>query len=337
MRRVPLPIQQPAGMMPPLSLFLLCLVASCGSNRPVEISRTRHQLGTTVTLTVIHTREDRGLKAIAAAFDEVERIERLMSSYDRESEVSRLNAEGRIDADPELVGLVEKALHFSQLSGGAFDISIQPLLELFETTFGERGGPPAVGEVEAARALVGFDRISVSGNTISIAGGMRVTLGGIAKGYALDRAVSVLREHGVERALVNAGGDMRALGEGMEGPWRIALQNPRDRGDYLAVLPLSGMAVATSGDYERYFDPEMEYHHIIDPRTGLSAKGLISVTIVAPSAVEADALATAVFVLGRGKGMELVESLDDVEAMVITSEREVVVSSGLEYSTPEGG
>lgn len=315
---------------------LLLLLTSCGSGEPEEISRTRLLLGTSVTVTVLHAQKDSGLEAITAAFGEMERIERLMSSYDPGSEVSRLNKNGSIEADPEVARLVERALYFSRLSGGAFDISVQPLLELFEKTFEERGGPPGAGEVEAAGALVDYSRIAVSGNEISIPEGMQVTLGGIAKGYAIDRAVSMLRARGVEQALVNAGGDMRALGNGKEGPWKIALQNPRDPGDYLAILPLSGIAVATSGDYERYFDPAMEYHHIIDPRTGLSASGLMSVTIVTRTAVEADALATAVFVLGRDKGMGLVESLDNVEALIITSEREVVVSAGLKYATPEG-
>lgn len=318
------------------SLFV-ALTTSCGSGRLQELKLPRLQLGTTVTITVLHTDEASARIAVEAAFDEMERIEQIMSVYDKESLISHLNRTGKLegrDADPEILYILQKAHDFSRLSEGAFDITVKPLLDLYQGAFSERGEPPGPDEIERALQRVGFKRVAVMGGTITLQEGTQITLGGIAKGYAIDRAVSILQERGIEHGLVDVGGDMRSFGSKNGEPWNIALQNPRDRNDYAAFIPLREGAVATSGDYERYFDREREYHHIVDPRTGYSATGLISVTIVAATALEADALATAVFVLGATGGMELVRSLEGVEALLITEEGQILASRGLDYSMP---
>ncbi len=311
---------------------LILFAASCSSSTIPEIQQTRLQLGTSVSITVINENNELAERAVEAAFAEIERIERLMSSYDEKSMISVLNSKGSIEADSEIVDILEKARYFHQISAGAFDITVEPLLRLFDASFSERSEPPSDVEIQAALQLVGFDRIEVTSDRIYLPDGMKITLGGIAKGYAIDRAVAVLKEHGIEQGLVNAGGDMRSIGSKGENPWRIALQNPRNGSEYIAVLPLDNSAVATSGDYERYFDPDRRFHHIIDPRTGYSATKLMSVTIVTETALDADALATAVFVSGAVDGMMLVNRMENIEALIITSEGNIITSEGLKYS-----
>jgi len=159
---------------------------------------------------------------------------------------------------------------------------------------------------------------------------MEITLGGIAKGYAVDEALEVLEGMDIKHALVNAGGDMATLGSKPEGePWNVALVNPEDTSQSLATFTFWDKAIATSGNYERYFDPEKEAHHIINPKTGYSAKECISVTIIAENCMQADALATGVFVMGPDDGIKLVESLDDVECLIVDADRIIHRSSGL--------
>ncbi|MFC1629527.1 FAD:protein FMN transferase [Gemmatimonadota bacterium] len=276
------------------------------------------------------------IDAIEAAFAEVVRVDRLMSTYRNESQVGVLNRTGRVEAGPDLLRVLERAWTVSELTSGAFDITIKPLLDLFSRLFEQEERAPEPDEIEACLQRVGYRRLTVEGNLISLPAGSEISLGGIAKGYAIDLAVAALLQEGIDNALVNAGGDLRALGDREGEPWRVAVQNPRERGGLLATIPLSTMAVATSGDYERFFDPDREYHHIIDPRTGLSARGVMSVTITASSALDADALATAVFVLGAVDGLALIESLDGIEAFLVTDEGMIVTSGGMDYTMQEG-
>jgi thiamine biosynthesis lipoprotein len=164
--------------------------------------------------------------------------------------------------------------------------------------------------------------------------GMKITLGAIAKGYAVDQAIDLLKSEGIQHALIDAGGDIRAIGRKSEGPWGIALQNPRNSSDYVALIPLDDQAVATSGDYERFFDENKSFHHIIDPKTGYSATSLISVTVIAKNLTHADALATTIFVMGPEKGIGLLESLPDVEGLLITRDRKVLSTEGFPVAIP---
>ncbi len=312
----------------PLVIVVLVFLTEARDARPAARA-TRLAMGTTVTITALHHGERQAGRAIEAAFAEIERIEAALSIYRDSSEVNRLMRSRSIEAGPDLLTVVRAAQLYHDLSGGAFDITVEPVLEVYDRAFDRRERPPAAAEIDSARSLVGFERLSLSGNTITLAEGTRIDLGGIAKGYIIDRAVETLRRRGIRNGLVNAGGDIRAFGRNNGEPWRIALQNPRDPSDYLAVIEVADRSVTTSGDYERYFDPDREYHHIIDPRTGRSATALMSVTIIAPRAMEADALATSVFVLGPRDGLELVERLEGIEALLITREREIILSPGM--------
>jgi thiamine biosynthesis lipoprotein len=290
-------------------------------------------MGTFVTITVISNDEGKAENAINLAFKEMERVESLLSEYKLKSEVSLLNKNGFLNnASEDLLDNIKKAMYYSELSDGAFDITVKPILELYKNSFKIKKRAPTEEEINETLVLVNYKNIEIKGRRIKFLNDeVKITLGGIAKGYAIDRAMGVLQENGIKHGLVNAGGDMRAIGDKNGQPWRIALENPRNKSQYIAIIYLENESVATSGDYERYFDPEKKFHHIVNPKTGHSARELISVTIIAENAIDADALATSVFVLGYKKGLQLIENLDNVEGLLITKDRKIIKSSGFAY------
>jgi len=311
-----------------LFLFLISLINGCSSS--IKTEQTKELMGTFVTITVYDEDYVKAEEAIGLAFKEIERIDYLLSSYKNESEVFQLNEEGYIgDASADLIYNLERAKYYGDLSNGSFDITVKPILDLYSESFKELGKPPIEKQINKTLLYVDYSKIVVKGDMIILPDKMGITLGGIAKGYAIDKAIMVLKNRGIKHALVNAGGDMGAIGSKGEGDWQIALQNPRDSDEYITLIKLNDAAVATSGDYERYFDESKKFHHIVDPRTGYSATELISVTIVAGNAMDADAIATSVFVLGS-KGMDLIESIDGVEGLIITSDKEIIKSSGFD-------
>ena len=287
-------------------------------------------MGTLVTIT-IRKGERKVDAAIRAAFAAIESVDAALSTYDRESELSFLNRHGYLDNPSDMVvENIRASLSYSRLTGGAFDITILPILRLYESSFAE-GREPTVAEIEEALDLVDYTSVRILGDRIEIGEGQQITLGGFAKGYGVDMAIAALESAGIENAIVEAGGDLRVLGSRSDAEsWRIAIRNPRDSSEFLTRLAVPNRAVVTSGDYERYYDAQREYHHIIDPTTGRSAAELISVTLIAETAFEADALSTAVFVLGPIDGLAFVEALDGVEALFITRSRRLIRSSGFE-------
>jgi len=288
-------------------------------------------MGTTVSITVLDRDERRALTAIEDAFTEIARVDRLMSTWRETSQVSRLNREGRVAAGPQLLHVLARSRLVSEISGGAFDITVKPVLDLLTDSFSETGGPPEPPELEARLRLVDYRQVVVEGDVVSLPAGVEIALGGIAKGYAIDLAVAALERGGIDHVLVNAGGDLGALGDRAGESWRLAVRDPLEPEGLLATISLSGESVATSGGYERFFDAEGQWHHLIDPRTGKSAGGVASVTVTAGSALEADALATAVFVMGEIEGLALVEALDGVEALLVIDGGAIIASTGMRY------
>jgi thiamine biosynthesis lipoprotein len=287
-------------------------------------------MNTDVTITVMHPDVSEADRAIGCAFAEVYKIEHLMSCTEEGSEVTRLNKNGSLpNASSDLRYVVTKSVGYSELTNGSFDITVLPVINIWKERM-RAGSPPTDDEINETLELVNYKNISVGNSSISFSqGSMGITLGGIAKGYAIDRAIEVLKEHHIKHALVNAGGDIRAMGFKTEDEsWNVALRNPKNRTEYITVLNLRDMSVATSGNYERYFSEEARASHIIDPKTGYASDELLSATVVAENATDADALATAVFVLGVVDGMELVERLDGVEGLIITHDRRILRSSG---------
>ncbi len=311
-----------------LILFILLLfITACSSN---SFTRSEDIMGTAVTITVYDNNEGSEEK-VDSAFSEIRSIDSLMSTYKNTSQLSILNRNKEIeDASPDLLKVINDSLYYSKISEGAFDISVKPLLDLYSTSFKEQGKPPTQGEIQEAMQLLSYRSISINNKSIKFTKpNMQITLGAIAKGYAVDKAIYSLKEQNIDNALVNAGGDIYALGTKKDQKWRIALQNPRNPSQYITILYITDKAVTTSGDYERYFDENKSAHHILNPKTGRSATDCISVTVIADTAEKADALSTTIFVLGPEKGLALVESLDDVESLIIDKDRNIIKSSGL--------
>jgi len=301
-----------------MGLFL----ASCLGDPPTKpIRRTQFIMGTLVEITVSHADTNVVHLATTQAFDEMKRVEALMSTYLPDSEVSQINnAAGKeaVAVSPELLKVIEEGIRWGEKSDGLFDITIHPLVDLWDFD-GEGKSVPNPEAIEDALGLVNFRDIRITGNKALLTReGMAINLGGIAKGYAVDRAIDILRGL-VPNGIINAGGDLYAFGQREPGhPWVIGLQHPRKPQEVLASFALQNRGVATSGDYQRYFMQKgKRFHHILNPETGMPADGAVSVTVLANSVMEADALSTAVFVMGADRGLDWIESLDNAEAMVI--------------------
>lgn len=270
-------------------------------------------------------------------FAEMERLEELFSRSLSGSEVSEVNSragKGPVSVDQEVFYVTVQALNYSEISNGAFDPTVAPLIDLWGF-LGQDYRLPAPEEIDRVLPLVDYRLVEFDDESLELylpKEVMALELGGIAKGYIIDRALAVLRNAGVENAFVNVGGDIGMIGVKPDGnPWRIGIRNPRNDSNIIAVLPAFDGAVVTSGDYERVFEVDgITYHHILDPKDGMPARVLASVTIAAETAIAADALSTAVFVMGPVEGMILIENLPGVEGILITPDLEIIVSSGLQ-------
>jgi len=325
------------------SVLILLIAAlgatSCLSKPLLKFEETRSMMDTFITITVYSADEKTAEEAIGAAFVRMEEIERIASIFDEQSEASQLNRDGYLEApSDDLLKLVTISVDYSHITDGYFDITVQPLLDLWAGGLWQESAEIQQSRIDETLELIGWDKINIADNGVYFESeGMKITLGGIAKGYAVDEALDTLKDIGIKHALVNAGGDMATLGSKPEGePWVIALVNPDDTSQSLATFSFSDKAITTSGNYERYFDPEKTVHHIINPKTGYSAQECISVTIIAENATQADALATGVFVMGPDNGIKLVELLDNVECLIVDANRMIHRSSGLAEYLSEG-
>ena len=284
-------------------------------------------------------------RAIEAAISEIQSVDTLMSDYKSDSEISQVNKDGftrAVAVSEPTYEVLEKSIEFSKLTGGAFDITVGPLVDLWHSA-GKMGVPPSEEQLAAAKAKVGFEKLILDDQqrTVRFAvEGMRLDLGGIAKGYAVDKAIEAMRKAGAVGGMVDIGGDLRCFGKAPPGKkvWRIGLQDPRlktdeSKSDLLLILQLASGAVATSGDYRQFVLIDgRKYGHVIDRQTGTGAEDLSSVTVIAESATDADALATAVSVMGAQKGLALIEKMPGTEAILITSQPkyELIKTSGAE-------
>ncbi len=272
-------------------------------------------------------------RVIALALDELRRVEDVFTVY-RESELTRLNAragQGPISVSHELAEVIAIAVECGRITRGAFDVTYFPLRPLWDYK-AEHPTLPSEEQIQTALERVDYRRIEVDleHDTVELPSGFSIDLGGIAKGYGVDRAMGVLLAHGIQNGLVQAGGDTKALGRKFDAPWQIAIKNPRRQGDVFAVLPVVNQCVQTSGDYERFFVIDgRRYHHILDPRTGRPSQGCMSATVIGPEATFADGIATAMCILGPDEGMALIEELERVEAVLVGMDGRVHLSSGL--------
>lgn len=317
-----------------LLLFLLLILIpqpTCPSNL---FKYHQVAMGTVIEITLIGDHEEQANKAALQAFQEIKRIETLMSPWIDSSDVTQINrAAGKewIRISPETIQVIKKAQEISKLSEGGFDITVGPLTELWRKAR-EKKIPPSPEEVKEKLGLVNFRNIEVNqeGKVYLKKKGMAIDLGGIAKGYGVDRAFDVLRSLGYKNLIVNAGGDLRAGGFKNNQPWSIGIQNPREPKKILTRIPISDMAVATSGDYEKFFIHHgIRYHHIFNPNDGFPTEGYQSVTIVIKDCMTADGLATAVFVLGPERGYSLCQKLDGVECLIVDKDGKMIISPNL--------
>jgi thiamine biosynthesis lipoprotein len=303
------------------------------------IDRWHKTMGTVAHIAIWAEDDAKAAKAIQAAFDELDRIDAAMTVWTADSPVSRINAAAGdkkgVEVTDELIYVLERAADASRISNGAFDITVGSFWGVWKFDEDKDGTIPTREQVEEKRKLVGWKDVVIDkkGKTVRLKRkGQQITLGGIAKGYAVDRAVELLRQQGFVDFLVQAGGDMFVAGRKGDRRWRVGIRDPRaERDVFFAVAEVEDMTFSTSGDYERYvIEDGVRYHHILDPKTGYPAKLTRSVTVMAKDAITADGLSKGFFILGPEKGMALVEKLDDVEAVFVGSDNKVWISSGLE-------
>ena len=295
-------------------LFYCSIVLLFGCQNQKLYKDTQLMLGTFVEVISPHR------QAPGIVFIEIKRIENLLSKYNPESEVSKLNKLGNLKVSPETFYIIKKSKEFWQVSDGAFDITVAPLVDLWGFT-DKKYSVPEEERIKNVLELVGTDKIifNIDDNVIKFSvSGMKIDLGAIAKGYAVDCAVKKLKENNIKSCLINAGGQIYALGDKFGLTWKIAVRNPRGK-DVIDYLALKDKAVSTSGDYEQYFiKGKKRYAHIFNPKTGYPAdSGVISVTVIAQDGITCDALSTAIFVLGKEKGQELAQKFPGVEVRII--------------------
>ena len=291
-------------------------------------------MGTRCAVELWATDRTAGNAAIEAVLADMRRIDALMSTYKPDSEISRVNTNAAREPVPvtaELFGLLQTAQQYSGLSKGAFDITYASVGYLYDY---RQHFHPDEKSIAAALPTVDYRQLKLDPAKRTVAfgkAGMRIDLGGIAKGYAVDRGIQILKDRGFTHAMVNSGGDTRVSGDRFGKPWIVGIRHP-DRKEEIAMrIPLVDAAFSTSGDYERFFDEGgVRYHHIINPKTGQSPHSVRSVTIIASNATRTDGLSKTVFILGPKEGIEFINSLPDADAIVIAADGKVSYSKGLQ-------
>ena len=294
------------------------------------LERTEAIMGTRVYVQLWSTDAVKGNAAIEAVMDDMRRIDDLMSHYKPESQLSQINARANrepVQVDKELFDLIKLSTYYSQITQGAFDITYASVGYLYNYP---EHVHPTEAQIKDALPAVNWRNLLLdeAHHTVRFEhAGMRIDLGGIGKGYAVDR--------GIEHAVVTAGGDTRILGDHMGRPWLVAIRHPDNPQKVVTRIPLADSAMSTSGDYERYFDEDgVRYHHIIDPHTGHSASKVRSATIIAPTATQTDGMSKTAFVLGAEKALEIINSMPEYDAVFVTPEGHVLYSNGLRPPAP---
>jgi thiamine biosynthesis lipoprotein len=324
-----------------LRMVLLWLLLAAGNAWPAWYQVTEPIMGTRIHAELWHEDPIRAQALLEQVLDEMRRIEAEYSPYIEESELSRVNREaGRdwVETTPEMIDLLLKSARVSMMTDGAFDITYASIGRYYDYRKGRRPDDDAIREALEAINYE-FVEIDASSRRVRFAHPqVYIDLGGIAKGYAVDRCIELLAAAGITQASVAAGGDSRIIGDRNGEPWTVGIQDPRHEDSVAVLLPLVDTAVSTSGDYERFFEEDgVRYHHILDPRTGDSARDSWSVTILGPEATLTDGLSTSVFVLGPEKGLALIDRLPGIDAIIIDAEGQLRYSADLLEAVGPGG
>ena len=324
------------------ALLTLGLLVCAAPVRADWMERTEAIMGTRCYVELWADDPVKGNDAIEAVMAELRRIDNLMSHYKPESQLSQINQyanERPVQVDKELFDLIKLSTHYSEITEGAFDITYASVGYLYDYP---RHIHPTEEQIREKLPAVNWHNMLLdeAHHTVRFEHpGMRIDLGGIGKGYAVDRGIDVLKARGIDRALVTAGGDSRIIGDRMGRPWLIAIRHPDNPKKVVTRIPLADSAVSTSGDYERYFDEGgVRYHHIIDPRTGHSASKVRSATILAPTATQTDGMSKTAFVLGAEKALEIINRMPEYDAVFVLPDGRVLYSNGLRppASRPSG-
>lgn len=303
------------------------------------LSESQEWMGTQVTVELWCDDEVLGKKATREVMAEIERLDLMMNPWNPASELARINREAPGNAvvtTPEIIEVVQRALHYSRLSDGAFDISFASAGQHYDY---KTGIAPDAELLEQDKDNIDYQAIDLNVESRSIAytkARLQIDLGGIAKGYAVDRGIEILRKYGIASAVITAGGDSRILGDLGDRPRTIGIRHPRKNDEYIVLIPLADTAISTSGDYERFFLKDgVRYHHILDPETGRSVAGVQSASVMTELAIDSDALSTTVFVLGVERGLELVNGLPGIDAIIIDGEGKLHYSAELLLNTTQ--
>jgi thiamine biosynthesis lipoprotein len=291
-------------------------------------------MGTRIVVKLWAEDQAAGEAAIDAVMADMRHVDETMSTFKPTSEVSKVNAQaadGPVPISPELYSLLSTALEYSRITEGAFDITYASVGYMYDFRAHVR---PSEQQILAALPAVNYRHLLLDPKQHTVRftqRGVRIDLGGIAKGWAVDRGIEILKARGFTHALVNAGGDSRVIGDRMGEPWVIGISDPNHPERFFTRIPLSDTAYSTSGDYERYYDENgVRYHHIIDPHTGHSASKVRSATVIGPYATRTDGLSKTAFVLGPEKAMEIYNRIDDIDAIIVKLDGTVIYSKGLE-------
>ena len=298
--------------------------------REYKVSDTRLLMGSFFSITVIHNSRDEAQNAIGLANAEIDRLGKIFSRFDADTPVAQLNKVGTLDsAPPELMAVINRSLYFHRLTNGAFDITVQPVVDLFKTSFAT-GHKPTDAEITALLPRIGSEHIRIADRTISFQrDNMGITLDGIAPGYMVDRASALLTRLGVTNHMINCSGDIRTSGATIKGaPWSIAIQDPNHQGAYPDVVSMGTGAITTSGNYEIYYDQEKMFHHIVNPHTGYSPQLTTSVTTTDASLIDADALATGLMVLSPEESISLIAKHPRYQCFIVGRDAKTTHSSG---------
>jgi thiamine biosynthesis lipoprotein len=310
-------------------------IALAAPARAEWVSRTVDgTMGTRIVVELWTEDHAAGERDIDAVMAKMRQIDTDMSTYKPDSEISRVNAhaaQGPVKISKELFGLLETSLEYSRITEGAFDITYASVGFMYDFRARHR---PTEQQIDAALPAVNYRHVLLdrAASTVRFSQpGVRIDLGGIAKGYSVDRGIEILQKRGIQHALVSAGGDSRIIGDRFGKPWIVGIRHPDHKEQVIARLPLVDTAISTSGDYERYFDEKgVRYHHIIDPRTGHSASAVRSATVLAPTATRTDGLSKTAFVLGAEEAIRIYEKLGDVDAVIVRPDGKVLYTKGLE-------
>ena len=316
--------------------FLTVLAANllgCAVAHAEWVSREEAIMGTRIAVELWVEDRVKGDALISRVMDEMRRVDELMSTYKPTSQVSRVNAEAAsrpVVVEEDLFGLLQTALDFSRLTEGAFDITYASVGYMYDY---RRHIKPSDAAIAQALPAVSYKHVLLDPKMHSVRftqPGVRIDLGGIAKGWAVDRGIEILRQAGITRAFVTAGGDTRIIGDRFGKPWMVGIRDPREADKVIARIPLVDAALSTSGDYERFFEENgVRYHHILSPTTGKPASAVRSVTVIGPTATRTDGLSKTLFVLGIKEGMRVLDSLGDVDVIAVDKDEKIYYSKGL--------